>query len=1358
MPAVNWDAFLALPGSAEANFERVCRALVRWHYGQFGDFGARAMQPGVEFHLRLQSACSLGATGRWFGWQCRWYDLPAGRALSTRRRRKIEEALRTTERELPDLTDWVLWTRRPLTRRDQKWFRGLATPMRLHLWTADDVESHLSGPGTLLRGTYFGELVLTPEALEEIRERSVAPIRRRWVPEVHQRTKAERAIARALGRGVEWGIANAWVVRMERESRALVRNAAGLPDDLLNSVRSLARHAGDLELRLREMVAGVTDGDVERTRAELQSLPPRLETALASLPRRLRALRHPSALDATNLVDSVVRRRCYFYEARRALNTRLLVVVAGAGYGKTQLAAQLTAPHDSVPAGVLLHGRDLHAGGTLDVLAHTVVIQGSPVASMEALVAAVDSAGQRARRRLPIFIDGLNEAEDPRDWYAALASMAVLMQRYANTIVVCTIRPAFVGEAVPPDIPRLSLRGFSGSTMDAIGAYFSHYRINPADAELPVGMLHHPLTLRLFCEVTNPERERVVGVESMPGSLTSLFDRYLEQAAARVAQLAPRSHRYLVLDVRQALDVIGTTLWQSNGRSVELAALRSLLGDSARPWSGSLVRALEEEGVLIRVRGQGDEPNHVAVVYDLLAGHVIADARIGHLGRDRARTWLSDPATLHRLAGDADVRHPLGEDVFAAVAGLLPRRMPGEQLWPLVAPPLRMRALRAAAKLEGRYLDTRTVDELGEMIRADGDFARTIFGRLCQTRGSVDHPLNSDFLDTALRSMSVADRDLIWTEWLRVKADEILKDMVVLGDTWRERKTRNEADMLRAQWTMWILTTTVRELRDQATRALYWFGRGDPSRLFGLALAGLGANDPYVGERVVAAAYGTAMAHQVYDGALNEPLEIFLRALTDRLTGDAATDPTNHWLIREYVRGLFQFAGRFYPSAVPDAGFPDHSTFAAAPVPSGPPDDAARTEVSETLHMDFHNYTLGGLVEGRANYDSKHEGHRSVVRHVEDTVWDLGWRCSRFAEVDGRIVDRWPGRERRKIERYGKKYSWVGFFTCAGLLAREGRLPERGHRMSDVDLDPSFPDPPQLSPLTPSQWPETDDRSERDWITAGAPDLPRNFVRVECIEGVDGPWVAVCGQLEAHDYRRQVWGHFIALLVADGEESELARQFLSGGHWHGWAGSDVPQDYYTFAGEIPWHPEFAQCPEERNSREQYQGELDFERERRVSTECVAHRYAWESYHSPLNNAGGALVPSRPFSEMFDLRGVPQAFHQTLPDGTPAALSLRAPTGFEGELLYVREELLERYAEGRSVLWLIWGERLLTNYSRDYPDWLIEVHQARHNEWRMVWRHTDLAATKAFGDAVTREDGGLAVKGRRRARPGRRSRK
>jgi tetratricopeptide (TPR) repeat protein len=60
--------------------------------------------------------------------------------------------------------------------------------------------------------------------------------------------------------------------------------------------------------------------------------------------------------------------------------------------------------------------------------------------------------------------------------------------------------------------------------------------------------LSAPTSLSAFAASTsNAERERPVGIEAMPSSLTGLFNRYLEQVSERVVELASNAWRYCSL-------------------------------------------------------------------------------------------------------------------------------------------------------------------------------------------------------------------------------------------------------------------------------------------------------------------------------------------------------------------------------------------------------------------------------------------------------------------------------------------------------------------------------------------------------------------------------------------------------------------------------------------------------------------------------------------------------------------------------------------------------------------------------------------------------------------------------------------
>jgi hypothetical protein len=131
--------------------------------------------------------------------------------------------------------------------------------------------------------------------------------------------------------------------------------------------------------------------------------------------------------------------------------------------------------------------------------------------------------------------------------------------------------------------------------------------------------------------------------------LTSLFERYLDQAAHRISELSKPEQRFYDQDVRRALDIFGSELWTKRTRSLEMNDLRHKLGDDQRPWDASLVRAMEEEGILLKVRGDNTNELRYSVLHDALAGHLIASTLIGQYGGTGVETWIRDQDTTQLL-------------------------------------------------------------------------------------------------------------------------------------------------------------------------------------------------------------------------------------------------------------------------------------------------------------------------------------------------------------------------------------------------------------------------------------------------------------------------------------------------------------------------------------------------------------------------------------------------------------------------------------------------------------------------------------------------------------------------------------
>ena len=190
---------------------------------------------------------------------------------------------------------------------------------------------------------------------------------------------------------------------------------------------------------------------------------------------------------------------------------------------------------------------------------------------------------------------------------------------------------------------------------------------------------------------------------------------------------------------------------------------------------------------------------------------------------------------------------------------------------------------------------------------------------------------------------------------------------------------------------------------------------------------------------------------------------------------------------------------------------------------------------------------------------------------------DLGYREDNFREIDQEIYQQnsWRGRhdDGGKTDRYGKKYSWIAYFELAGLRQDHGLLGETSEtpRLSDADIDPSFPNEPCNFELVKNDFLGDRKIPREDWIQNGSiPDLSPYFI-VQDLCGEAGEWVLLDGYLNQEDpnSQRKLFVFPRGFLVNHDQFDELAshlvKQELGGGRL-----PEAPEDYYIYAGEIPW--------------------------------------------------------------------------------------------------------------------------------------------------------------------------------------------
>ncbi|MDE1894546.1 MAG: hypothetical protein KGH90_09490 [Xanthomonadaceae bacterium] len=1054
---------------------------------------------------------------------------------------------------------------------------------------------------------------------------------------------------------------------------------------------------------LDSLHAALGKGDFDAVQQMLASNPP-LPVRYDRLLSKLRGARSEGAPIAANLVADIHEVSSVLRSLERSIGVRSMAVLAAAGEGKSELAVKVTQTDGEFPGGVLLLGKNLHAGYGLDDLVSAFKISGRPAGSFDRLVEALDAAGQRAGKRIPIFIDGLNEAEDPRNWRDELSRADELLKGFPYVLLVVTLRNEFAQMCLPEEFPRVEHNGFQEDPKTAIDKYFEYYKIDATDADLPIEFLQHPLTLRIFCEVANPRRQHFVGVEALPSSLASLFEAHFNKIAERVAELSPTAHRIYQDEVQEALLTIAGLLWEANARSVDFQAARQAVGDAGR-WDASVIRALESEGALVRTTseegGQG-----VAFSYDLMAGHMMA------------RHLLARPDLAQRLQSDegrACFRfrepgsHTFAFDVFRALVGLYPQRLGRRQLWQdLSDESLLLNALLLTAQSDPSHIGRETVERYACAMQESKQFAQLAFKRLWSTRAARAHPFDMDFVHGVLLAMPNTQRDLFWSEWVRERSEEVEDDFKFLSSRWKSGDL-DEREIRRARWVMWTLTSTSRSLRDVATKTLYEFATKRPAEFFPLAVEAIAVSDPYVPERMFAAAYGAALStwSDISAVEMREALPRVAREIYQAMFAPGATHPTWHALYQQYCLGTIVIARMVDPACLSEdeaAHLLPPFSHLPSPFENMPQYDPAVIEHAKraAIRMDFGNYTIGRLIPGRSNYDDSNPEYQRVLPAIVSRMLVLGYDPERFEAIDQKM-NSGPriGGNRHKVDRYGKKYGWIAYFEMWGFRHAQGLLAEeRGARPSDADIDPTFPLETESIDLPLPDLFNGQPTGTGDWVERGSQPDYRDILEIAEIDSVTGPWVVLDGFLEqnAPADDRQVFTFLRGLLVDSGEVESLCALFTGLEYPGNDAIPEGPSYYYTYAGEMPFSsiPGLPVVEEREDDSAEYMVSADRWSKNGVAIDIPVQKYSWESYHSVVNQNSGSSLPSKLLCEALSLRY--RANKLDLRDASGVASLYRRVGEYgsqlSGSFCYLRRDLIDSYLRqsGKALVWLMWGER------------------------------------------------------------------
>ncbi len=994
----------------------------------------------------------------------------------------------------------------------------------------------------------------------------------------------------------------------------------------------------------------------------------------------------------------------------------------------------------------------------------------------EEFLGALNAKAESKNKRVVIFIDAINEGKGRNFWNDFLISFIESIKKYEWLGLVLSIRSSYFNLIVPKEVFEDSLAipithvGFDGVEYTASKLFFKNYNIVQPSIPLLHPEFSNPLFLKLFCE--GLRKQGLTHIPEGYEGISDIIKFFIEGIEVKL------SKKYSNIKSLKLIDKVITAL------IAEIIDSQTILYDKAfeivenisskyRLESG-LLDDLISEGLLTKniLYVKEEYIEGVYFAYERFEDHLkvkfLFDNYIGNKGlfinfvkkvsMGLIDTYLDNKIIHNSFKSKQELNKYFEhsrryQGIIDAMSIQLPEvcHMELFELYP------KDKAVIDSFfnSLLWRNIESITPAVSNSILKniTNEDFQEDIFRVLFSVAPNPNHPLNANFMYDYLAQFSMKERDvflipLLNKIYLSYDTNPIQR---LIDWGWSDEDKSyisDDAILLTSLALSWLLTSSNRQLRDYATKALISILQDRVFVVLELLKKFENIDEPYIYERIFAVVFGVSIKAENNDG-LKEMGEYIYKTIFNK------DEVYPHILLRDYAKNTIEYIS--YLGVKLDIDFnkikpPYKSSFPKIEELPTKEDIDKYQDKDENYHQsriissmmteygygkgmggygDFGRYVFGSaLHDFECKKDEQLISNYATKKIFEEYRYDGEY----FNEAEKNISDFSRNnydRYNHKIERIGKKYQWMAFYDTLARVTDNFTMYDSSSWSSDkkeLQYQGSFePSVRDIDPTVLLKETKIDRKSDeifwwsskcninwdmdnKDWIEY-TDDLPNSKSIIEVIDEDGNNWIVLSsfpdwdeplkkGYDRHETVHKSLWYQFRSYLVPTSEIDDFIFWAKGQNFWGDWMPS-AKGHYQMFNREHYWSEayDFFQNPyygghnqwtniEANSGREKYPNKIAL----------TTDEYYWEEgYDYSKEGTLNILKPSKMIFDGLEMKYAKRDGQYIDKSGHIMCFEASVDNRTHQCLLVNKESLLKFLDDnGLTICWTIIGEkRVLT---------------------------------------------------------------